>query len=73
MRGTMMALLLVEDNVNLRPAMAAGLEATGAVRVALMDVQLAGALNGMQAAAPRPIFVPRTSHGLPMTAHRRQV
>ncbi len=78
MPGTMMTLLLVEDNANLRPAMAAGLEATGAVQVAhacasgeealayclaraaegtplpqvaLMDVQLAGALNGVQAAA----------------------
>lgn len=69
--------LLVEDNDRLRPAMRAGLEATGAVQivyesargeeavahvldssagagsspdVALMDVQLAGALNGIEAA-----------------------
>ena len=34
MRGTMMTLLLVEDNANFRPALAAGLEATGAVQVA---------------------------------------
>lgn len=73
-----LSLLLVEDNANLRPALAAGLEATGAVavrhacaageealayclaraaegaplpEVALFDVQLAGALNGVQAAA----------------------
>jgi DNA-binding NarL/FixJ family response regulator len=68
----MLEILLVEDNANLRPAMRAGLEATGAARVAgsydsgeaalehclsagppqaiLMDVRLAGALNGIQAA-----------------------
>ncbi len=67
----MLDLLLVEDNEKLRPAMTAGLEATGAVRVAqscgsgeealalcltrqpdaiLMDVQLAGVLNGIEAA-----------------------
>jgi DNA-binding NarL/FixJ family response regulator len=64
-------LLVVEDNPRLRPALAEGLEATGAVSVVhacasgeeaiecclalpvdamLMDVQLAGALNGIQAA-----------------------
>lgn len=64
-------ILLVEDNAKLRPAMRAGLNATGAVNVAhecdsgeralewclketpaaiLMDVQLAGALNGIEAA-----------------------
>jgi len=73
----MLSLLLVEDNANLRTALKAGLEATGAVSVAfacasgeealgyclaagarqevpdvcLMDVQLAGELNGVQAAA----------------------
>jgi DNA-binding NarL/FixJ family response regulator len=67
----MINLLLVEDNDNLRPALAAGLDATGALRVAhgcgsgedalahclaappdaiLMDVQLAGAMNGIAAA-----------------------
>lgn len=67
----MIRLLLVEDNENLRRAMRAGLEGTGAVRVLhdcasgeealaaclaarpdaiLMDVQLAGALNGITAA-----------------------
>ncbi len=68
----MLNLLLVEDNANLRPAMRAGLEATGEVRVAgacdsgeaalehcleagppdavLMDVRLAGEMNGIQAA-----------------------
>lgn len=67
----MIALLLVEDNDKLRPALAAGLEATGACRVAgacasgeaalshcladppdaiLMDVQLAGPMNGIEAA-----------------------
>ncbi|MHB9132810.1 MAG: response regulator [Armatimonadota bacterium] len=67
----MLTILLVEDNERLRPAMKAGLEATGAVRVAeacasgeaavawceaqapdaiLMDVQLAGAMNGIEAA-----------------------
>jgi DNA-binding NarL/FixJ family response regulator len=67
----MLALLLVEDNERLRPALAAGLAATGAVRVVgqcasgeaalarcleappaviLMDVQLAGAMNGIEAA-----------------------
>src|SRR4051812_30258114 len=67
----MIDLLIVEDNDNLRPALAAGLDATGAVRVVhacgdgapalayclaarpdviLMDVQLAGALNGIAAA-----------------------
>lgn len=67
----MITLLLVEDNQRLRPALAAGLNATGAVRVAgdcgsgeealahclaeppqaiLMDVQLAGQLNGIEAA-----------------------
>src|SRR6266498_924696 len=67
----MINLLLVEDNERLRPALAAGLNATGAVRVAgdcgsgeealahclaappdaiLMDVQLAGQMNGIEAA-----------------------
>src|SRR6266536_4285863 len=67
----MITILLVEDNERLRPALAAGLNATGAVRVAgdcgsgeqalaaclagppaaiLMDVQLAGQLNGIEAA-----------------------
>lgn len=67
----MLNLLLVEDNEKLRPALQAGLEATGAVRVVhscasgeealewclgtppeaiLMDVQLAGEMNGIQAA-----------------------
>lgn len=67
----MLRLLLVEDNEKLRPALRAGLEATGAVQVVhscasgeealecclagppeaiLMDVQLAGALNGIQTA-----------------------
>jgi DNA-binding NarL/FixJ family response regulator len=67
----MINLLLVEDNERLRPALAAGLAATGALRVVgdcgsgedalahclagppdaiLMDVQLAGQLNGIEAA-----------------------
>src|SRR3954447_9671020 len=67
----MINLLLVEDNERLRPALAAGLAATGALRVVgdcgsgedalaaclagppdaiLMDVQLAGKLNGIEAA-----------------------
>jgi DNA-binding NarL/FixJ family response regulator len=67
----MINLLLVEDNDNLRPALASGLDATGAVRVVhdcgsgeealthcltappdaiLMDVQLAGEINGIGAA-----------------------
>lgn len=67
----MLNLLLVEDNKNLRAALKAGLEETGAVRpvhhcgsgeealdyclkqppdVILMDVQLAGAMNGIEAA-----------------------
>jgi DNA-binding NarL/FixJ family response regulator len=67
----MINLLLVEDNDNLRPALASGLDATGAVHVAhdcgsgeealtqclaappdaiLMDVQLAGEINGIGAA-----------------------
>jgi DNA-binding NarL/FixJ family response regulator len=67
----MLNLLLVEDNPKLRPALKAGLEATGAVRVVhacgsgedalerslaeppeaiLMDVQLEGAMNGIDAA-----------------------
>ena len=66
-----LTILLVEDNERLRPALAAGLNATGAVRVAgdcgsgeealaacltappdaiLMDVQLAGRMNGIEAA-----------------------
>lgn len=67
----MVNLLVVEDNTNLRPALCAGLEATGQVRVAgdcgsgeealvrciseppdviLMDVQLEGEMNGIEAA-----------------------
>jgi DNA-binding NarL/FixJ family response regulator len=67
----MINLLLVEDNDNLRPALAAGLDATGALHVVggcgsgedalaaclagppdaiLMDVQLAGQMNGIEAA-----------------------
>jgi DNA-binding NarL/FixJ family response regulator len=67
----MLDLLVVEDNERLRPALVAGLKATGAVtvvhacgrgeealafcldtppRVVLMDVQLAGAMNGIEAA-----------------------
>ncbi len=67
----MLHVLIVEDNARLRSALSAGLEATGAVRVAsacasgeealeyclreppqvvLMDVQLTGAMNGIQAA-----------------------
>lgn len=68
----MLRVLVVEDNERLRPALAAGLAATGAVQVAgdcgsgeealarcleappeavLMDVQLAGPWNGVEAAA----------------------
>ncbi|HMO56503.1 MAG TPA: response regulator transcription factor [Roseiflexaceae bacterium] len=71
MHSTLISLLLVEDNDRLRPTLAAGLEATGAIRPAgavasgeealahcmaaapdaiLMDVQLAGTLNGIEAA-----------------------
>ncbi|MHB9024084.1 MAG: response regulator transcription factor [Armatimonadota bacterium] len=67
----MLQLLMVEDDARLRQALKAGLEATGAVRVAqgcdtgeaalawcrehapeviLMDVQLAGTMNGIEAA-----------------------
>jgi DNA-binding NarL/FixJ family response regulator len=67
----MLEILLVEDNARLRPALQAGLTATGAVRVlhacetgeaalafclqqapqaVLMDVHLAGAMNGIDAA-----------------------
>jgi DNA-binding NarL/FixJ family response regulator len=67
----MLQLLMVEDNLKLRPALKAGLEATGAVQVVgdcgsgeealtlclergpqvvLMDVQLEGAMNGIEAA-----------------------
>jgi DNA-binding NarL/FixJ family response regulator len=71
----MLSLIIVEDNPKLRPALKAGLEATGEVQVIhecangeeilvfllkslpelsrcaiLMDVQLAGAMNGIQAA-----------------------
>ncbi|MFO7166816.1 MAG: response regulator transcription factor [Chloroflexota bacterium] len=67
----MIELLLVEDNERLRPALASGLEATGAVRICghcssgeealahcleappeavLLDVQLAGQMNGIEAA-----------------------
>jgi DNA-binding NarL/FixJ family response regulator len=77
---TMIDLLLVEDHDRLRPALAAGLEATGQVRVAhscaagedaldycvrqppeavLMDVQLAGELNGISAAVAIRRELPR--------------
>ncbi len=67
----MMTILLVEDNDRLRPALQAGLEATGSITVEhacasgeealavclaappdaiLMDVQLAGEMNGIEAA-----------------------
>ena len=67
----MIATLLVEDNERLRPALAAGLNATGTVQIVgdcgsgedalaaclaappeaiLMDVQLAGRMNGIEAA-----------------------
>jgi len=67
----MLKIVVVEDNPNLRPALVAGLNATGAVAVVgdcasgeealalclaqgpqgvLMDVQLAGEMNGIQAA-----------------------
>ena len=73
-------ILLVEDNARLRPALKAGLEATGTVRVArdcetgeaalacclreppdaiLMDVQLAGAMNGIDAAVAIRRELPR--------------
>ena len=76
----MMKLLLVEDNERLRPALAAGLQATGEVevvggcatgeealshclhqapQVVLMDVQLAGDMNGISAAAAIRREVPR--------------
>jgi DNA-binding NarL/FixJ family response regulator len=90
----MLDLLIVEDNLKLRPALQAGLEATGSVKVVhacgsgeealdfcqrvadkleesrpglrvpgldviLMDVQLAGALNGIQAAAAIRRELPR--------------
>ena len=85
----MLNLLLVEDNEKLRPALKAGLEATGAVRavydcnngpealayclescqatqdarglpdVILMDVQLAGPMNGIQAAVAIRRELPR--------------
>ncbi len=76
----MLDLLVVEDNDRLRPALAAGLEGTGAVRVVyacadgeaalafcltmppdavLMDVQLAGATNGVEAAVAIRRELPR--------------
>lgn len=76
----MLDVLLVEDNARLRPALQAGLEATGKVRVVhacdtgeaalaycretppqaiLMDVQLAGAMNGIAAAVAIRREVPR--------------
>lgn len=76
----MLKLLLVEDNPNLRPALAAGLAATNSVQivatcgsgeeatdycfthapdVVLMDVQLAGAMNGIEAAVALRREVPR--------------
>ncbi len=77
-----MNLLLVEDNEKLRPAMKAGLEGTGNVRVIgdigsgeealafclslaqpphaiLMDVQLAGQMNGIEAAVAIRRELPR--------------
>jgi DNA-binding NarL/FixJ family response regulator len=69
--GTMLEILLVEDNARLRVGLQAGLDATGAVHVVhacdsgeaaltvclehapaaiLMDVQLAGVMNGIEAA-----------------------
>lgn len=71
MNATPLNLLIVEDNSRLRPALSAGLERTGQVRVVhacasgeealafclagpvvviLMDVQLAGPMNGIEAA-----------------------
>ncbi len=71
MSGIPLQLLLVEDNLKLRPALAQGLEATGAIAICaqtgageealqmalqnrpdavLMDVQLDGAWNGIDAA-----------------------
>ncbi|MEN9938583.1 MAG: hypothetical protein RLZZ387_5162 [Chloroflexota bacterium] len=76
----MIITLLVEDNERLRPALAAGLETTGAVRVAgqcgageealalalaappdavLMDVHLAGQMNGIEAAVAIRRELPR--------------
>lgn len=67
----MLSVLLVEDNLKLRPALVQGLEATGQVKImgqtgigeealqlclnerpdaVLMDVQLEGAINGIEAA-----------------------
>ncbi len=78
--GTMLELLLVEDNARLREAMKTGLEATGEVRVAhdcdsgeaalehclrsapgviLMDVQLAGEMNGIESAVAIRRELPR--------------
>ncbi len=76
----MLRLLVVEDNERLRPALVAGLEATGAVTVVgdcgsgeealalclelqpqavLMDVQLAGVMNGVEAAVAIRRELPR--------------
>ncbi|MDX1664170.1 MAG: response regulator transcription factor [Candidatus Promineifilaceae bacterium] len=76
----MITLLIVEDNDRLRPALKAGLESTGQVKVVascssgeeavaycqeqvpdaiLMDVQLDGALNGIEAAVAIRREVPR--------------
>ncbi|MEW5958221.1 MAG: response regulator transcription factor [Chloroflexota bacterium] len=76
----MLNLLIVEDNEKLRPALKAGLEASGAVRVVhdcdngeaaldyclqsppdviLMDVQLAGSMNGIETAAAVRRELPR--------------
>jgi DNA-binding NarL/FixJ family response regulator len=78
--GTMLKVLLVEDNDALRKAMKTGLEATGEAQIAgevssgenalthclespldviLMDVQLAGEMNGIQAAAAIRRELPR--------------
>lgn len=80
MEHAVLTILLVEDNPRLRPALQAGLEATGAVTVAggyergedalahclreppdavLMDVQLAGAMNGIEAAVAIRRELPR--------------
>jgi DNA-binding NarL/FixJ family response regulator len=78
--ATLINLLLVEDNEQLRPALSVGLQHTGAVQVVhdcgtgeaalewcleqppdavLMDVQLAGAMNGIEAAIAVRREVPR--------------
>jgi DNA-binding NarL/FixJ family response regulator len=89
----MFSLIIVEDNPKLRPALKAGLEATGEVQVIqdcasgegalefllqstpdssanaiLMDVQLAGAMNGIQAA----VAIRREFPRLPMVFYSIQ-